>query len=47
MLAYKCPHEAGKHYTCWIERRWHIPNKFPFPRLAVGLSVQCINLVNY
>ena len=33
------PHEAGKHYTCRIERRWHIPNKSPFPRLAKGLIV--------
>ena len=28
-----------KHYTWWIERRWHIPNKPPFTRLAIGLLV--------
>ena len=29
-----------KHYTCWIERRWHI---YPFPKAGYRpLSVQCL-----
>ena len=28
-----------KHYTCWIERKWHIPLKSPSPRLATGFLV--------
>ena len=28
-----------KHHTCWIERRWHVSKKSPFPRLATGLLV--------
>ena len=31
------PMKLEKHYTCWIG--WHIPNKSPFPRLAIGLLV--------
>ena len=39
------PMKLEKHYICWIERRWHIPNKSPFPRLGYRpLSVQCLNL---
>ena len=32
MLAYDCPcpHEAGKYYTCGIERGWHIYIRNPF-----------------
>ena len=26
-----------KHYTWWVERRWYIPNKSHFTRLATGL----------
>ena len=25
-----------KHYICWIERRWHIPNKSPFAIIDDG-----------
>ena len=33
------PMKLEKHYTWWIERRWHIPNKPPFTRLATSLLV--------
>ena len=33
------PPKLEKHYTSWIERRWHIPNKSPFPRLATDVLV--------
>ena len=33
------PMKLEKHYSCWIERRWHIPKKSHFPRLATGLLV--------
>ena len=33
------PMKLEKHYTCWIVRRWHIPNKYRIPRLATGLLV--------
>ena len=37
-----------KHYTCWIERIWHISNKSPFARADYWpLSVQCPNLTYY
>ena len=35
------PMKLEKHYTCWIERRWNIPNK-SFPKAGYkALSVQC------
>ena len=34
-----CPITLEKHYTWWILRRWHIPNKPLFTRLATGLIV--------
>ena len=33
------PMQLEKHYTCLIERRWHIPYKFPSTMLAIGLLV--------
>ena len=38
------PMKLEKYYTCWIERTWHLPKKYPVLRLATGpLSVQCLN----
>ena len=33
------PMKLKKHYSCCIGRRWNIPKKSPFPRLATGLLV--------
>ena len=32
-----------KHYTCWLERRWHKSNKSFFARLATGLLESELN----
>ena len=39
LLAYDWPHThaALKYYTCYIERRFHIPYKPAPPRLTIGL----------
>ena len=36
-----------KHYTCWIERSWHIHNKSPFESLATGLLVCNALIINF
>ena len=31
------PMKLDKHYTCWLEKRWHISDKSPIARQATGL----------
>ena len=33
------PMQLEKYYTCYIERRWHMPYNPASARLAAGLSV--------
>ena len=37
------PMQLENYYTCYIERRWHIPCNPPSARLATGLLVNNID----